>query len=171
MQNKMYLVLGDWSGNGHGKHEKVLLQSSSDVATIQQAYKNSGKLTGLSFNTNENYTGKKRDYEEAEKYIIAADFEDSRLKPLHIEILAKHGLTEGKLRNFDEEEVIDSDYQFGQEVFLTPILFTNLWIWFVKLSDPFLELSRANKSDDIPNINGFESSKVLNAHFGYGIFQ
>ena len=32
--NKMYLVLGDWSDDGHGKYDNILLQSNLSVKEI-----------------------------------------------------------------------------------------------------------------------------------------
>jgi len=56
--NKMYLVLGDWSDDGHGKYEKVLVEVNKTIEEVQNAYKNSCKLTGISFNgSNEDFTG------------------------------------------------------------------------------------------------------------------
>jgi hypothetical protein len=72
--NKMYLVLGDWSNDGHGKHDKYLLESNVDVSVIQQAYKDSCKLTGVSFNHNEDYTKRNRSWEIADEYRIATSF-------------------------------------------------------------------------------------------------
>ena len=35
----MYLVLGDWSNDGHGKSEQVLFTANYPVEDIQNAYK------------------------------------------------------------------------------------------------------------------------------------
>ena len=68
--NKMYLVLGDWSGDGHGISEKVLIESNVSAQEIQEAYKASCKLTGVSFNHNNDYTGIKRSYDDNLKYHV-----------------------------------------------------------------------------------------------------
>jgi len=47
--NRMYLVLGDWSNDGHEKSSRVLLMSDHTVDKIQDAYLDSCKLTGMSF--------------------------------------------------------------------------------------------------------------------------
>jgi hypothetical protein len=33
--NKMYLVLGDWSDDGHGKYKKILVKCNKTVKEIQ----------------------------------------------------------------------------------------------------------------------------------------
>lgn len=42
----MKLVLGDWSDDGNGKTEEFILEVNKTVAEIQEAYKQSCKLTG-----------------------------------------------------------------------------------------------------------------------------
>lgn len=158
---KMYLVLGDWSGDGHSISEKILMESNYPVDKVQQAYKDSCKLTGISFNHNEDYTGIKRDWQERDKYHIATEYGKSDVSDECVEALAKHGLILPK-KSDDKEayyDYFDSDYYW----------FTNLWTDFVKLSLPDLELTRSKEVDKIPVINGFWN-KDLNVQFGYGLF-
>ena len=35
----MYLVLGDWSEDGHGRSQKILVNVNKSVSEVQQAYK------------------------------------------------------------------------------------------------------------------------------------
>lgn len=46
---KFYVVLGDWSQDGHGKSEKVLIKSNLPVGDTQKAYKKSVEDTGFHF--------------------------------------------------------------------------------------------------------------------------
>ena len=160
--NKMYLVLGDPSGDGHGKYDKILLTSNVAVKTIQDAYKASCKLTGVSFNHIIDYTG------TGNKIQIATKYEDSALDGYIFDILTKHGLTKEMLREWDVcdyfEEADFEDGQFG----LYEEIFVSLWIWFVKLSLPEgVTLERDIPKEVIPNING---GKNLSSHFGYGLY-
>jgi hypothetical protein len=158
MKYKMYLVLGDWSDDGHGKFEKILLESNYPVKKVQDAYKKSCKLTGISFNScygKENYTGVERSWEEAEKYCIAVEYEDSKISPECIKVLKKHGIA---TPTDDDDTFYDSEYWFA-----------DLWVAFVKLSLPDLELTRLDAKDDIPVINGYWN-KNLNVQFGYGLY-
>jgi hypothetical protein len=167
--NKMYLVLGDWSDDGHGKHDKILLESNISVEDIQNAYKSSCKMTGVSFNNDEDYTETNRDWKESEKYVIATEYDDGILSLFVFNILAGHGLTRKMLEDWDTENFHDHeipDDGFG----LTQETYVQLWIWFVKLSLPkntVLKVVEVN--DDIPVINGYWNDN-LNVSFGYGLY-
>ena len=154
---QMYLVIGDWSDDGHGKYKKILLEVNKSVEEVQNAYKASCKLTGISFNSgNEDYTEKGREiYGEAEKYQIAVEYEDADLTNETEEILVKHGCPSDILETYKEEPYIDS--------------FVSLWLWFVSLSLPDIKYELGQDSN-IPNINGYWD-KNLNAGFGYGLFR
>jgi len=156
----MYLVLGDWSGDGHGKHDKVLLESNVEVEVVQKAYKDSCKLTGVSFNHNEDYTGKK----DAPQ--IATEYEDSEMSVKVIDIFKnKFGLTDAMIKSWDK----DIEFEPGDPVWLSDDAFVNAWIWFVKLSNPKIELNKVKEKDAIPCINGYWNKK-LNVGFGYGLY-
>jgi hypothetical protein len=165
--NKMYLVLGDWSDDGHGKHDKILLESNVSVKDIQQAYKDSCKLTGVSFNHNEDFTETNHLWEDSDKYRIADEYEDSQLSKFVFDILAKHGLTKEMLKEWEPSGYDeDKDGNF----FLYVENFVELWIWFVKLSLPKNTIIKtADEKNEIPCINGYWD-KNLNVQFGYGLY-
>lgn len=153
--NKMYLVLGDWSDDGHGKYDKILVESNKTVEEIQNAYKASCKLTGASFNYNEDYTERNRDSSEAGKYIIAARYEQGfDLAQEAKDVLKEHGL------DYDSFLLEDDDSIY---------IFTKLWTEFVKLSLPDLVINEFAEIESIPVINGYWN-KNLNVQFGYGLY-
>lgn len=157
----MHLVLGDWSGDGHGKSDNVLLLSNKSVNEIQNAYKASCKLTGLQFNHNNDYTERNLDWREAGKYQIGCEYENSSPSEEAIEILKSFNVPMDVFEEYDEE---DEDYCLHEDGFV------KLWIWFVKLSlseDAVLEPSE--EVDQIPKINGYWD-KNLNVGFGYGLY-
>lgn len=147
--NRMYLVMGDWSNDGHGKSDKILVEVNKTVKEVQDAYKASCKLTGISFNHNEDFTGIKRDYDEAVDHHIFTEYEGCHVSQTCIDILAKYGIE------------IDEDEGYCPEDF------AELWFKFVKLSLPDLEFNFVK--DDIPCINGYWNSN-LNVQFGYGLY-
>ena len=57
MKTLMKLTIGDWSKDGHNRMEHYYLNSNYDVHQVREAYKNSCKKTGVTFNHNEDYTG------------------------------------------------------------------------------------------------------------------
>lgn len=170
---KMYLVLGDWSKDGHNQSEKVLVETNQPVENIQQAYKDSCRLTGISFNINEDYTGivtKREDYPNYDQYRaaverrrVACEYQDSSLNAYAFQQLEKHGLTRKMLGEWNNSTYDDNETEFS----LSSESFTRLWMWFVKLSLP--ELEYTIPKDDIPVINGYWN-KNLNAGFGYGLY-
>lgn len=166
--NKMYLVLGDWSDDGHGKYEKVLLQSNLPVKIIQEAYKDACALTGISFNNNEDYTNVKRDWEEREKHQIATRYENSFVPKTCLAILESHGIQIEDWYTEDPSNKYSKDKEGNLIIFQED--FVNLWIAFVKLCLPQdAILQRAPQEEEIPVINGYWN-KNLNTQFGYGLF-
>lgn len=160
----MYLVLGDWSSDGHGKSDKVLVLSNKTVKQIQNAYKASCKLTGVSFNHNEDFTGQKRDYREAKKYQIATEYEQG----FKVSDEAKQALKDA---GYD----IDKHFAFGMDedddqVEDNDVIFLHIWTEFVKLSLPDLIINKVPEDEDIPVINGYWD-KGLNVQFGYGLYE
>lgn len=153
--NKMYFVIGDWSDDGHGKSEKFLIKSNKTCKEIQDAYKASCKLTGISFNGSEDYTETGRGWEEGRKYRIAVDYEDFELSNEVLEVLTKFKCPKEILEYYNEEA---EEYNF-----------TKLWFWFVSLSLPGLEYKNIQEINDTPYINGYWN-KNLNVGFGYGLY-
>jgi len=153
--NKMYLVLGDWSEDGHGKSNKILIQVNKTVEEVQNAYKDSCKLTGISFNGNEDYTQINRLWVESSNYRIAVDYEEYKLTNEVKEVLKKFKCPKEIYENYNEEAY--------------DITYVALWFWFVSLSLPGLEYDINEDDDGIPCINGYWS-KNLNVSFGYGLY-
>ena len=160
----MYLELGDTSNDGHGKTQRILLESNTLIREIRKAYKDSCKLTGVSLHScmDKDFTGLKRGWKESSKYEVAVEFEEPNIPREALEILKKFGLTfeivdEGSL----EIEEWDSK---TKPLDLYYDNFIALWIWFVKLSNPKIELKEIK--DVIPTINDDD----LDVYFGYGLF-
>lgn len=161
--NKMYLVLGDWSGDGHKQYDKVLVESNKTVEEIQDAYKASCRLTGVSFNHNDDFTGRQRDYREQKKYHIATAYDQG----FAVTDEAKQALKDA---GFD----VDKHFAFGMDeegdqIEDNDIIFLHLWTEFVKLSLPDLIINKIPEDKSIPVINGYWD-KNLNVQFGYGLY-
>jgi len=167
----MYLVLGDWSDDGHGKYEKVLVESNVDVAIIQKAYKDSCKLTGVSFNHNDDYTGLNRQDMEETEYHIATEYERRGIPEKALTELLKHGFKEAFLENEKYDfKGWEKTLKAGDDLDYDD-LFVDIWIWFVKLSLPENTiLKKVDEKNDIPVINGYWNKK-LNVNFGNGLYQ
>lgn len=161
--NKMHLVLGDWSNDGHGRSDKVLVESNKTVKEIQDAYKASCKLTGVSFNHNDDFTGRKRDYKEKEKYLIASEYGQG----FYVSDEAKQALRDA---GFDVEKhfAFGMDEE-GYQIEDNDVIFLYIWTEFVKLSLPDLIMKKIPEDKSIPVINGYWD-KNLNVQFGYGLY-
>jgi len=153
--HKMYLVIGDWSGDGHGKFEKVLVEVNKNVEKVQNAYKESCKLTGISFNENEDYTENGRNWKSASRFHVAVEYETPELSPDVLDVLEKFNCPSNIIKNYNEEACHKT--------------FIDLWFWFVSLSLPDLEYKEIENIDKIPCINGYWN-KNLNVDFGYGLY-
>lgn len=162
--HKMYLVLGDWSDDGHGKSNKVLLESNVTVDVVQQAYKDSCKLTGVSFNHNEDYTEKKN------APLIATEYEDSFIPSEAIQIFReKFGLTQEIAQSWFPDDELCEKIEDNETICLYGDAFVNAWIWFVRLSHPEIQIKTLDAKDEIPCINGYWNDN-LNVQFGYGLY-
>ena len=153
--NKMYLVLGDWSEDGHNQSDKILVEVNKTVEEVQNAYKASCKLTGISFNNGEDYTESGRNYKSAGRFHVAVEYEDSKLTPDVLDVLEKFKCHKEIVENYNEE-AYEGNY-------------IALWFWFVSLSLPNLNYKILNEGDGIPCINGYWD-KNLNAGLGYGLY-
>jgi hypothetical protein len=152
---KVKLTIGDWSQDGHNQYEEFVYESNKSVKEIRQAYKDSCKLTGLSFNHNEDYTGlglRNRNPRQ-----IATEYQEPNLSDLAKEILTEFEID---YTEYEKETGVEN--------------FTELLISFIKLSLPDLELEEASfkKSElkSIDAINGWWEQE-LNVQFGYGLFE
>lgn len=154
------LVLGDWSDDGHGEYEVFGIISNYNVSILRKAYKNSCKLTGLTFNHNEDYTGLlKGKYGHWRQ--LFTEYESSEIEPEACKILEEYSLI--KKNDWDEEE----DCGICMDVDDV----ADLIMRFIALSMPedfvytFSDIGLKNAEP----INGFYNSE-LNVQFGYGLF-
>lgn len=145
MENIMKLTLGDWSDDGHGKYEEFYIKSNYDVHKVRQAYKDSCKKTGLSFNHNEDYTGLNLGYGSTRQ--IWTEYESRELSEDAIEILRKFGIDD----YFDDTDDAAS-----------------LMMKFIALSMPE-DFEYEFFCIEAEPINGWWNNE-LNVQFGYGLF-
>jgi len=153
----MKLVLGDWSDDGHGKSREVVYDVNHTLEDVQEAYKQSCKTTGVSFNHNDDFTGVERKYPEDKLYRICTDYEDSYISEEAFNELRKY-IDEDTLYKYIGEPDEDGDRWVDD--------FEGLWWEFVKISLP--DLCYKEEKNKIPAINGWWGD--LNVQFGYGLF-
>jgi len=152
MKYKVKLTLGDWSEDGHEKSIEYIYLSNYPVEKIRQAYKDSCKLTGISFNHDEDYTGLALTYGSDRQ--VWTGYEDSGISDTAYAILSKFGI-------IAENDDIDPD-------FINPGEGADIIMKFISLSMP-KDWSYSSLDNDIESINGWWN-KELNVQFGYGLF-
>lgn len=154
--NKMYLVLGDWSDDGHGKTDKVLYEVNKTVEEVQEAYKQSCKLTSFRFD-NETYVGVDRSRKIEDSHQIAVGYDNYKLSEEAYEMF------KSKEFDFSDWGVEDTEDIYIEENF------EELWWFFIKLSLPDLEYVNLKVEDTTPVINGYWDDN-LNVQFAYGMY-
>lgn len=172
--NDMLLVLGDWSQDGHNLSDSFGCCANKTISEIQEAYKASCKLTGISFNHNEDYTERNRDWTIENLYRIATEYDSPFIHYSCYEVLQEYNCP--LLDRFTtQRNGVDEVYSFDRnDVFKHYI---ELWWWFVKLSLPDLEYEMAidlpsndpGLGNDLKPINGYWNTR-LNVQFGYGLY-
>ena len=157
------IVLGDWSDDGHGESEKYPILVNKSKKEMQDAYKASCKALGISFNHNEDFTGLEGSYDEQRDRQICSEYEDSRLSEHVIEVLREHGCDV----MFNGYNLVDT---IEEEEFVSEDMLVALLMWFIKYSMPDFEWKKVDEKDSIPTFNGFWDDN-LNVQIGYGLYQ
>lgn len=142
---KIKIEIGDWSGDGHNISEVVELMSNRTIEELSILYKKSCQLTGLQFTTNGDESGRNRHWTEMGKWKVLQDYQQHKLTDFQIEEFSKYGI-----------EVDSEDFKY--ETFK----FTQLFLQFLKLSDPDFEWEIIEEK---------EKEKVLRLFIGYGIYE
>lgn len=154
---RFYLVLGDWSEDGHRLSDKLLMEANKGLSEMRQAYKDSCKKTGVSFNHNEDFTGKERNHKIAAQYHVCTELEEGTLTQ--------------EIRNvFEEYECPYLEEATKDEWIMEKKVFADLLMWFISLSLPGLEWKQIPIVDETPVLNGYWNEE-LNVQFGYGLYQ
>lgn len=151
------LTLGDWSKDGHGQYREFLFDCNYDVHKIRQAYKDSCKKLGISFNHNSDYTELGLRFRDERQ--IWTEYEDENISEFAFNVLK----TEGCLDNIDYHEE-DGEY-FIEGYSECATLIMN----FIALSMPNDFEYKLVEKEDYEPINGWWNDE-LNEQFGYGMF-
>lgn len=150
------LVLGDWSDDGHGISEVFLFECNYDVHKIRQAYKDSCRKLGVTFNYNEDYTGLGLGYGSERQ--VWTEYEEDGITITAFEILNNAGC----FTEIDYYEDEDKYYIWTHKDC------AKLIMNFISLSMPE-DFTYKLIEQDYECINGSWDDE-LNHHFGYGLF-
>jgi hypothetical protein len=109
------LVVGDWSDDGHGKTETVMIMSNFDQKQIRAAYKKGVKTLGL---------------DVAEH--VCEDYEDSILSLKDYKTLSDKGFIFSK----EIKKIVEKK---NDEIYVDTDLFVKMYLFVVKLGEPTFE--------------------------------
>lgn len=151
------LTLGDWSGDGHEEYREFLFDCNYDIHKIRQAYKDSCKKLGISFNHNTDYTELGLHFRDERQ--IWTEYEDGNISEFAFNILK----TAGCLDNIDYYE--EDGECFIEECSECASLIMN----FIALSMPSDFEYKPVEEVKYEAINGWWNDE-LNEQFGYGLF-
>ena len=150
------LELGDWSEDGHKISEAFLFDCNYDIHMIRQAYKDSCKKLGVTFNYNEDYTGLGLGYGSERQ--VWTEYEESSISETAFEIL-------NNFNCFDEVEWFEEDgayYVNGSKDS------AKLIMNFIALSMPEDFRYKLTREPRVESINSWNDE--LSQQFGYGLF-
>jgi len=75
MNNKIKIVCGDWSNDGHGMTESITIKSNFTKDQLESSYVNGSKILGLDF-----------------RKTVGTDFEDNKMSQAQMDLLHKHNI-------------------------------------------------------------------------------
>ena len=151
------LTLGDWSGDGHEEYQEFLFECNYDVHKIRQAYKNSCKKLGITFNNGKDYTKSNIRFNSERR--IWTNYEDAAISEDSFDILNEAGcFNDIDYYEEDEEYFIDDNKECAK-----------LIMNFIALSMPDDFEYKPVENIKYEAINGWWNDE-LNEQFGYGLF-
>lgn len=92
MKNKIDLVIGDWSDDGHGKLEIIKISSNLSLREIQTAYNKGKKI--VKFDPIEN---------------LCSDYEDRQFFAKDLQLLKKFGFSKEYELNVEDEIMLNRE--------------------------------------------------------------
>jgi len=164
---KIDIVLGDWSSDGHGKSDKVTILVNKTPQEMKLAYKASCKALGISFNHNDDFTEVKPLDNYTEQYNaenarqVCADYRETQINQWVLDIL------KDKCSQFIKPEVMEEIE--ANDTYINHDTFVGLLMGFVSYSLPKFKWEYPDASDKVPVFNGYWDDE-LNVQLGYGLY-
>lgn len=156
------LTLGDWSQDGHNIYEEFLFECNHTISEIRQAYKDSCKRLGVTFNYNTDYTGLGLNY--GDDRMIWTEYEEDTISEIAFNILKDAGC----LNDIEYEECKNDYNNETRYRILDTKACAMLIMNFISLSMPDDFTYKPVEVESEP-INGWWNDE-LNHQFGYGLF-
>ncbi len=141
------LELGDWSGDGHGHHQTINIESNKDVGAAQKAYQKVKKELSQQLCPEK----------------ICSEYQEHKISNDVIEAARKLGFDfqEG----YDEEQRAEHNEDGGLYLDLEKL--ADYTLWFIKRGDPEIEL-KITPREEMPSFNRYARPHI--SFIGYGLF-
>lgn len=178
LKHQSILVLGDWSGDGHGKDNEVRIFSNKTVEEIREGYAEACRITGILF-----HVPSVREEEGCEDGPYAGPPDFTNTMPFTNTIPKDATWTERQqwkdkvcqfcaygqyhLNEYGKEAL--KDYPSVLDALDGDGDFSEGWFQFVKIGMPDFEWRLPEKEEEPPRINGYWQ-KGWNCQIGYGLF-
>lgn len=139
LPNRITLVLGDWSHDGHNMTSNFIIDSNLTSKEVESAYKRGASKCGLDLRAN-----------------VCSDYEDSSISAEDFKKLADAGYDRGDFGKVDPDDddppgdplKVGIDYVDHDE-------FLRMWLFIVKLGEPSFECKEIRSYDVTVNIGGY----------------
>ena len=157
MEHTFELPIGDWSDDGHGKCERIIVRCSHSISACQAGYLASCYLTGYQFHHGSHTTDEDGKFVSIGGTALVCEYEQSGIPEFAVDDLKGHGL--------DLSVMCDSMYE-GEAYPGDATNMATIIMEFIKLSLPEMSWEFTDK---VPRLFGYWD-RNLNCQMGYGLF-
>lgn len=98
------IIIGDWSGDGHGRTEKFIINCSHPASAMNDSYLTFCNQTNLSLHQNKKYKVLLEEYEDNK--ILAADLEKLKQAGINLDFLETCDYIDGDVQLWDPKKVV-----------------------------------------------------------------
>jgi hypothetical protein len=149
---KFKIPIGDWSDDGHGKHEDYIIESNKPVEVVRELYFQACDKIGFSLDGSYNKT----------ELTPQADYDDYSFTKETLQALLDFGV------KLDQDTI---DYITEQESTDGTELLCDIVLRFIETQDETLKLVRKDEEDyPMFQFYGFDEKERHIGYFGYGLF-
>lgn len=150
-KNQFYLPIGDWSNDGHGVCEKVLIESTASLQEIRDAHFKMEEVTGINIHK------------------IANDYEDNTISSDTCLELIELGLDINSLLDGGYEGLTKENILDEEEYYIDSEGMAKMWVDLLNKTDESLKIVMVAE-DEVPMIPfyGFDEQKRHMGFVGYG---
>jgi len=160
MKEIIRFTVGDWSDDGHGQHDHVLVESSHSVTALQEAYFKSCAKIGYRFD----HGSYNLPEEHTELPSLLTKYGDDNIPPYFMDIMKKKGYDLDMLIHFEYDRKENGGIQHVTPEDVIPII-----LWVISISMPSSWEFKIVEPVVLPQFNGYWDNN-LNVQLGYGSY-